>query len=72
MYGIVNSFNHLAFVVGMLFSMKLYGPKSIIKPFNPATGLENIKFNAKFQKVSSGFSFLFWLALGAIIEFSVL
>jgi len=66
--GITNSFNGMANMVGNLIAMRLYGPKAVIAPFVPKNNSDNIRFNSNLQKISSGFSFLFWLLAGSIIE----
>ena len=48
--------------------MKVYGPKSVIMPFVPKDGMDNVKFNSNFCRISSGFSFLFWLLSGIFVE----
>lgn len=66
--GIINSFNGIPNLFGMMIAMKVYGPKSVIMPFVPKDGIDNVKFNSKSHKISSGFSFLFWLLSGLFVE----
>ena len=66
--GIINSLNGISSLFGIMIAMKVYGPKSVIMPFVPKDGMDNVKFNSNFCRISSGFSFLFWLLSGLFVE----